>query len=65
MGRHKKGLPVCIICKKDLKPEDLKRLIAIEKPIRLNLMAHRDCLDIVGEKKLKAIIVRYIEENRL
>lgn len=50
---------ICILCKKEILLEDLKYMIALEKPY-LNLIVHRDCYNSCDN--LKEFLSNSLEE---
>jgi hypothetical protein len=46
----------CILCGKKIKKDDKKFCVAMEKPIRLDIIVHRECYQKTSENELKTAI---------
>ena len=57
-GRPKKIY--CILCKKEVKKADKKRIVAVDRPVRIDILVHRNCLKNSDEKQLKSAIKQHI-----
>lgn len=47
---------ICVICEEPVLSSDRKYSIAIDKPIRVNLIVHRSCYQYCTEEELEEII---------
>jgi hypothetical protein len=53
---------ICILCNKVVEKEDPKTIIALDRPIYLNIIVHRSCLKKTSKKTLKNVVIRHIRE---
>ena len=58
--RTRKGKVMCIICGKEVKKAHKKWMLAIEKPVRIDLIVHRKCFQKNDENTIKNAVKQHI-----
>lgn len=51
---------VCILCEKVVRKDQKKFMIAVEKPVRIDLTVHRKCFQKNDENSIKTAIKQHI-----
>ena len=51
----------CILCENEVKKTDKKWVVAIDRPIRLDIPVHRECFEKTNEKSLKSAVKQHIK----
>ena len=62
--RRKVGRPkniICILCNKKINKDDAKTIIAIDRPVYLNIPVHLECFEKMDEKELEKAVIQHIE----
>lgn len=65
MSRRTIGRPprrYCILCTKEIKSTDKTFLMAMDRPVRIDMVVHRGCYRKSTEKKTKTAIKQHIGE---
>lgn len=59
IGRPKKI--ICILCNKEIKQNQPKRIIAIDRPVYINIIVHKHCYRKTDENTLKNAVIQHIQ----
>lgn len=59
MTRKKKKI-ICVLCGKVVRKDQKKFMLAVEKPVRLDLTVHRRCFQKNDENSRKIAIKRHL-----
>lgn len=59
VGRPKKI--TCILCNKIIEKNEPRTIIAVDKPVYVNIIVHRHCREKTDENTLKNVVIQHIQ----
>lgn len=51
---------MCILCGEEVRKDDNKWMLAVDKPVRLDIVVHRKCFQKNDEKAVKNAVKQHI-----